>query len=102
MAKRKFATYDEVLLECLKKDPKMIEHYIEQSIEDFNDTGNLEELIYSLSMVTEAKEGVKKIAEKSHIDYKNLCKILANKHIPKADNFLKLLQAFNIKLHYSH
>ena len=101
MVKRKFPSYEEVLIERLKKNPDLVDNYLQETILEYNKDKDLESLIHSFSMVTEAIGGVKKIAQKSNIDYKNLCKIFANKQTPKADSFLKLIQTFNIKLSYS-
>ena len=98
MKTRKFPTYEEVIIKRLKSNSALVESYLQETINEYNEEENLEALIYSFSLVAEAIGGVKKVAEKSKIDYKNLCKIFANKQIPKADNFLKLIKAFDVKL----
>lgn len=86
-------SYQEDLIESLK-NPKEAAAYLNAAIEE----GDRELFLLVLRNIAEAQGGILAIAEKAHLNRKNLYRLLSNRGNPEIKSLMTLLRTMGLAL----
>ena len=78
--------YHDELIESLKKR-KDADLYLRIAMEEYHEEGDVEALLVALRNIAEARGGMSKLAEKTHLNRQNLYNVLSKKGNPTLDTF---------------
>ncbi|MDR0675975.1 MAG: hypothetical protein LBF97_02920 [Elusimicrobiota bacterium] len=97
----KLITFDDVVLDTLKKNPEYLEAFIKNSIEEYKITKNLQLFLRDIKLISLAKKGgISNISKKASIDRKTIYNIFDNKNF-SFNNFSKFLNILDIDITFS-
>jgi probable addiction module antidote protein len=94
---RKFREFKDVLLEDLQNFESAKE-YLSVALEEYEKDKDSEAFLLALRDVAEARGGLSKLAEKSHLNRQNLYKALSKKGNPKLDTIETVLHGLGFRL----
>ena len=92
--------YRDNLIKTLK-DPDESSAYLQVALEEYQEDGNSEVLLIALRNVTEARGGIAKLAQKTHLNRQNLYKTLSKTGNPRLDTFGLVLKGVGFHLSVS-
>ena len=95
--KLKFQKWDEFMQDKLAKSPEEIMLYLDVSLEEYEQDGDIDALLLAIKHVAEVKGGVSELAKKTNLSRQNLYKIFAHKVNPRFDNIVKILNALGYR-----
>ena len=90
-------TFKEILMDDLK-DPIFAKEYLSVALEEYEKDKDSEAFLLALRDVAEAKGGLSKLAQKSHLNRQNLYKALSKKGNPKLDTVETILHGLGFRL----
>jgi len=89
--------YHDELIESLKKR-KDADLYLRIAMEEYHEEGDVEALLVALRNIAEARGGMSKLAEKTHLNRQNLYNVLSKKGNPTLDTFELILKGLGYRL----
>ncbi len=90
-------SYHEELIESLK-NPKEANLYLNIAMEEYHEDGDSEALLVALRNIAEAKGGMSKLAQKTHLNRQSLYHVLSKKGNPTLDKFDLILKGLGYRL----
>lgn len=90
-------SYHEKLIESLK-NPKEANLYLSLAMEEYHEDGDSEALLVALRNIAEAKGGMSKLAQKTHLNRQSLYHVLSKKGNPTLDKFDLILKGLGYRL----
>tara|TARA_B100001750_G_C15021683_1_gene357292 strand:- start:6 stop:332 length:327 start_codon:yes stop_codon:yes gene_type:complete len=90
-------TFKDVLIENLK-DPDLAKEYISSALESYEEDKDSAAFLLALRDVAEARGGLSKLAERSHLNRQNLYKVFSGKGNPKLDTVETILHGLGFRL----
>ncbi|MGI4851513.1 MAG: addiction module antidote protein [Janthinobacterium lividum] len=94
---RNLRTFKNMLIEDLK-DPTFAKEYLSIALEEYEKDRDSEAFLLALRDVAEAKGGLSKLAERSHLNRQNLYKALSKRGNPKLDTVETILHGLGFRL----
>jgi probable addiction module antidote protein len=94
---RKLRNFKEALLEDLK-DPKYAQTYLSVALEEYEKDKDVSSFLLALRDVVEAKGGITKLAEKTHLNRQSLYKSLSAAGDPKLNTIETVLHGLGYRL----
>jgi probable addiction module antidote protein len=94
---RKLRRFKDVLMEELK-DSESAKEYLVVALKEYEKDKDSEAFLLALRDVAEARGGLSKLAEKSHLNRQNLYKALSKKGNPKLDTVETVLHGLGFRL----
>lgn len=94
---KKYRKFQDYLVSTLR-DPKEAEAFLSAAIEAYEEDGDVKALMISLRYISEAKGGITALSNKTHLDRKNLYKILTGKTSPRFDTTMKIMSGLGYHL----
>lgn len=94
---RKFRKWEDFMKTEFEKEG-YAEKYLEIALEDYEEDGDTNALMFAIKRVADSKGGVKALAERAHLNKQNLYKIFNNKVSPKFDTLTKIFKALGFSL----
>lgn len=91
MAKKKYQKFQDYLVKKLQ-EPKESQAFLDAAIEAYEEDGDMEAFMLSLRYLAEAKGGISKLSEATHLNRQNLYKILTGKTSPKLDTAFSIIR----------
>jgi probable addiction module antidote protein len=95
--KNKFQSWDEYMQEQLTANPEEIMTYLDVSLEEYENDGDIDALLIAIKRVAEVKGGITELAKKTNLSRQNLYKIFSHKVTPRFDNIVKILNALGYR-----
>lgn len=92
--KSEYRTFDELVIEDLKKDPEACDLYLECVLEDYKENPNMTALLSALRHIAEAK-GITKVAREAGLSRETFYKSLSPTGNPRLETLFKILKAFH-------
>lgn len=89
--------HDEAVVELLREDPAFADEYLAVALEEADEPGGQEALLWALRHVAEA-QGMAKIAERAGLPRESLYKSLSAKGNPTLKTLLAVLNAAGLRL----
>ncbi len=90
-------SYEENLIKHLQ-DPELAQAYLQVVLESYEQDGYTEALLLAMRDLVEAQGGIGEIAKRTTISREKLYDILAGKHNPSLDNWLKIISALGFRV----
>ena len=94
---RQLRFFKDVLIEDLQ-DPESAKAYLRVALEEYEKDKDSEAFLLALRDVAEAKGGLSKLAERSHLNRQNLYKALSSKGNPKFNTVETILHGLGFRL----
>ncbi|MBM3633092.1 MAG: putative addiction module antidote protein [Alphaproteobacteria bacterium] len=94
---RKLRKFKEALLEDLK-DPQYAQTYLSVALEEYEKDKDVSAFLMALRDVVEAKGGITKLAEKTHLNRQSLYKSLSAEGDPKLNTVETVLNGLGYRL----
>jgi DNA-binding phage protein len=94
-----FPTFDEDLKEHLKNDPEYADMWLNDTIAQYSETKDLNDLIYSLKPLIEANYTICDFAKKVGVHRVTLYKIFSRKIVPSIEVLNKIFGGLGYHLH---
>ena len=79
---KKYQKFQDYLVEKLR-EPQEAQAFLDAAIEEYEEDSDTEAFMLALRYLTEAKGGVNKLSEATHLNRQNLYKVLTGKTAPK-------------------
>jgi len=96
-----FPRYDNYFREQLKNDSEYAQMWLESILQDYSDTKDVNELIYNLKPLIEAKYTICKFAQMIGIHRITLYKIFSRKMVPSIEILHKIFAGLGYELKLS-
>jgi probable addiction module antidote protein len=90
--------WNEFFIEKLKNDDELLDMYIRDNIRILREEGNIDLFLVALRNIVNAKGGMTKIANKTHLKRQTLYASLREKGNPRLKNFGKILHAIGLQI----
>lgn len=87
-----------VLIERLKNDPKEAESYLKASLEAYQEDQDTGAFLLALKTLTEARGGIKKLSEKTHLNRTQLYRMFSPTGNPTLNSLNRVLPVLGMKL----
>ena len=97
----KFPNHKDYLLKQLREDEEYAEMWFESILEDYSKTKDVNELVYNLRPLIEAKYTLCEFAKKVGVHRITLYKIFAKKMVPSIDILNKVFSGIGYNLNLS-
>ena len=94
------ASHHDYLIKSLQ-DPKELAAYLQVTMEEFDETGDIKSLLISLRHIVEAKGGITQLAEKTKLNRQALYRTLSLDGNPRFDTLTAILKALGVKLSFN-
>ncbi|HEU5280801.1 MAG TPA: addiction module antidote protein [Gammaproteobacteria bacterium] len=91
------ASYHDQLIESLQ-DPKEANSYLHIAMEEYHEDGDSEALLVALRNIAEAKGGMSKLAQKTHLNRQSLYHVLSKKGNPTLEKLDLILKGLGYRL----
>ena len=95
---REYQDFHKTMIENLRKHPEDIETYLEVVLEDYEKERDTEAFLLALRTITEAKESMTTLAEKTKLSRQALYKALSPKGNPRLDTIWAILNALGYRI----
>jgi probable addiction module antidote protein len=89
--------YHDNLIEALQ-DPTESSAYLQVALEEYEEDGNHEVLLIALRNLTEARGGITKLAQRTHLNRQHLYRTLSSTGNPRLDTFGLILKGLGFHL----
>lgn len=90
-------SHDETVIELLKEDPGFADEYLSAALDEIDEPGGREALLFALRHIAEA-QGMTTIAERAGIKRESLYRALSPKGNPTIKTLLAVMSAVGLKL----
>lgn len=95
---KKTGNYQEWLINSLK-NKKQATAFLQVSLDDYQNDGDLEAFLLALRQVAEAQGGIGKLSKKIHLNRESLYKTLSSKGNPKLQTIGMVLKGLGFEFH---
>ena len=92
--------YHAELIELLK-DPDEALTYLQVALDEYDEDRDYEAFMIALRNVAEAKGGINKLAERTHLNRQNLYRVLSKTGNPRFDTLCNIIHSLGFKLSVS-
>ncbi|MEI8390454.1 MAG: transcriptional regulator [bacterium] len=96
---RKYKNMDDYIIELLK-DPEEAEAYLNASIDEYMNDGDIAAFCIALEHLVKSKSSVSEFSEKNKFNRKQLYRIFKNEINPSMDSVLKILNSLGFKVQF--
>ena len=94
------SSYRDGLIESLKNDPEELALYIQVTIEDYEENGNIKPFLVALRNIVDVKGGISQLAEQTKLNRQSLYKTLSLDGNPRFDTLITILKAIGVKMSF--
>jgi probable addiction module antidote protein len=94
---KKYQKFQDYLVEKLQS-PVEAQAFLDAAIEEYEEDGDTEAFMLALRHLTEAKGGISKLAEATHLNRQNLYKVLTGKTSPKLETTFSIMRGLGYHL----
>lgn len=91
------ASYHEELILALQ-DPEEALAYLNEALEEYESDGDYEAFMLALKHLAEAKGGINRLAESTHLNRQNLYRVLSKNGNPRLDTLSAVIHGLGFKL----
>lgn len=91
--KNKYRTFNEVIIEHFRKDPKLADEFLDFSLQEFKKDGDEKTMLLSLKQVAISKGGFTELSRKTGLSRESLYKTLSANGNPKFSTLRIILES---------
>ena len=98
MNKRKFRTFDEIMVEHYRNHPRELKGYLSVALEEYQKDGDEKAFLSSLSMAARVHGGFSKLSKATGLNRENLYRALSKRSDPRLSTVMQVLNTLGFSL----